>query len=40
VDYCQVTRSSINIVGDGINDVTLTFESRGGQNCGPFLRKQ
>ena len=40
VDYCQVTRSSINIVGDGINDVTLTFESRGGKNCGPFLRKQ
>jgi hypothetical protein len=40
VDFCQVIRSSISIAGDGINGVTLTFESRGGPNCGPFLRKQ
>ena len=40
VDYCQIPRASISIPGDGINGVSLTFESRGGPNCGPFLRKQ
>lgn len=40
VDYCQIPKSSIKISGDGINKVSLSFESRGGPNCGPFLRKQ
>jgi len=40
VDYCFIPRSSINVAGDGISGVNLTFESRGGKNCGPFLRKQ
>lgn len=40
VDYCQIPKSSIKIAGDGINKVSLSFESRGGANCGPFLRKQ
>lgn len=40
VDYCQIPRSSIKIAGDGVNEVSLTLESRGGPNCGPFLRKQ
>lgn len=40
VDYCQIPRSSIKINGDGINEVSLTMESRGGAHCGPYLRKQ
>ncbi len=40
VDYCKIPKSSISIAGDGINGVTLSFENRGGPNCGPFLRKQ
>ena len=40
VDYCQIPRAAISIPGDGINGVNLSFESRGGPNCGPFLRKQ
>lgn len=40
VDYCQIPRSSIKFSGDGVNEVSLTLESRGGANCGPFLRKQ
>lgn len=40
VDYCQIVKSSIKFSGDGTNKVSLSLESRGGANCGPFLRKQ
>lgn len=40
VDYCQIPKASIKISGDGLNEVSLSLESRGGANCGPYLRKQ
>lgn len=39
VDYARGIKSSIKIAGDDVNTVSVSFESRGGQNCGPFLRK-
>jgi hypothetical protein len=39
VDYAKGLKTSIKINADDVNTVSVTFESRGGRNCGPFLRK-
>lgn len=39
VDYAKGLKASVKIDADGVNTVSVSFESRGGQNCGPFLRK-
>jgi hypothetical protein len=39
VDYAKGLKASLKINADDVNTVVVNFESRGGQNCGPFLRK-
>lgn len=40
VDYAICTKVGTKVNADGVQTETLTFESRGGQNCGPFQRTE
>jgi hypothetical protein len=39
VDYAKGLKASLKVDADDVNTISVSFESRGGANCGPFMRR-